>query len=101
ETALSTPIQLTAGVAYRVAAYTGNSSYYWRNDLGGTFPDGTVNQSYDVSGDAFPVTTDTARWWFVDLRYTVNSGAPVVLSPTSTGPITNGFWTGMLTVHGP
>src|SRR5213075_1423452 len=88
-------------VTYRVAAYTGGSSYYWRDDLGATFPNGTINQSCEGSGDAFPPSTDSVRWWFVDLRYTVNSGTPVVLSPTSSGPFTNGSWTGMLTVQAP
>jgi autotransporter-associated beta strand protein len=71
ETALTTPIQLTAGAHYRVAAYTAGGNYYWRNDLGGTFPNGTIDQSYEISGDAFPTNIDTVRWWFVDLRYTV------------------------------
>ena len=69
ETPLSTPIQLTAGTRYRVAAYTAGGNYYWRTDLGGTFPYGSIDQSYEISGDAFPTSTDTVRWWFVDLRY--------------------------------
>jgi autotransporter-associated beta strand protein len=71
ETALSSPIQLTAGAHYRLAAYTAGANYYWRSDLPGTFPNGTIDQSYETSSDAFPTNTDTARWWFVDLRYTV------------------------------
>src|ERR1019366_141468 len=73
ETALASPVQLTAGTTYRVAAYTGGGIYYGRQDLGTTFPNGTINLSDQVSGDAFPTNSDTIRWWFVDLRYTVGS----------------------------
>jgi len=71
ETPLATPIQLNAGTTYRVAAYTAGGGYYFRSDLGGPFPYGTINQSYEIAGDAFPTGTDSAKWWFVDLRYTV------------------------------
>lgn len=69
ETPLSTPIQLTSGIRYRVAAYSAGGNYYWRTDLGGTFPYGTIDQGYEISGDAFPTSSDAVRWWFVDLRY--------------------------------
>jgi len=101
ETALSTPIQLTAGVTYRVAAYTAGGLYYGRNGLSGIFPNGTINLGYENSGDAFPVTTDSINWWFVDLRYTVGPGVAVLLSPTSTGAFTNGVWSGLLTIQAP
>ncbi|HSU55216.1 MAG TPA: M36 family metallopeptidase, partial [Candidatus Dormibacteraeota bacterium] len=101
ETALPTPIQLSAGVTYRVAAYTGAGSYYWRTDLGGTFTNGVITQGYEGSGDAFPVSTDAVRWWFVDLRYTVNGSAPVAVSPASAGPFTNGVWSGAVAVQAP
>jgi hypothetical protein len=97
ETALASPVQLTAGTTYRVAAYTGPGSYYWRTDLGTAFPNGTMNQSYWVSGDAFPTASDTVRWWFVDLRYTSPS-VPLALIPTASGSFTQGVWTGSITV---
>ena len=77
ETALSSPVQLTAGTTYRVAAYTGGGSYYWRTDLGPAFPNGTINQAYYSTADGFPITaTPSARWWFVDLRYTAAPSVP-------------------------
>jgi hypothetical protein len=54
ETALATPIQLTAGTRYRVAAYTGGGSDYYRTDMPSAFPNGTINQSYEAYGDSFP-----------------------------------------------
>ena len=91
------PIELTAGTTYRVAAYTGGGTYYWRSDLAGTFPDGTIDQSYYSSGDAFPDISDDARWWFVDLRYTVKPS--VLITPPVSGNFTNGIWSGNVTVQ--
>lgn len=108
ETPLSTPIQLTAGSHYRVAAYTASGTYYWRTDLGGTFPSGTIDQSYERSGDAFPTNTDTVRWWLVDLRYTVltSSGGDGIGSLNGSGNVNLGpnfvdsFGTGSHTYDG-
>ena len=97
ETALPTPVVLNAGATYRVAAYTGSGTYYWRTDSLNSFANGVINQSYDSSGDAFPTLTDSARWWFVDLRYTIGtSAAGSSLTPSIAGPFTNGVWTGNL-----
>jgi uncharacterized repeat protein (TIGR02543 family) len=99
ETPLATPLTLTAGVRYRVAAYTAGGTYYWRSDMANTFPNGTINQSYDdLLGDGFPTTTDSAHWWFVDLRYTVGSTGSIAMTPTNTGSFTGGVWTGDVTV---
>jgi uncharacterized repeat protein (TIGR01451 family) len=98
ETPLSNPVQLTAGTRYRVAAYCAGGTYYYRNDLATNFAFGAINQSYDGSGDAFPTTADSLRWWFVDLRYSVvtSVGAPVAVSPTVSGPFVAGAWYGMM-----
>ena len=99
ETALSSPVQLTAGTTYRVAAYTGGGSYYWRTDLGTTFPNGTINQAYYSTVDGFPNNaTPNARWWFVDLRYTVAPSAPLAIIPSVSANFTQGVWTGSITV---
>ncbi len=99
ETALSSPVQLTAGTTYRVAAYTGGGSYYWRTDLGTTFPNGTINQAYYSPVDGFPNNaTPSARWWFVDLRYTVAPSVPLAIIPSVSANFTQGVWTGSLTV---
>ncbi|HWH69550.1 MAG TPA: DUF4082 domain-containing protein, partial [Candidatus Sulfotelmatobacter sp.] len=94
ETALSTPVVLQAGTRYRVGAATAGSNYYYREDLGYTFADGVIEQSYYSSMDNFPVTTSSARWWFVDLRYAVGASEPVVMSPATAGPFSNGLWSG-------
>ena len=99
ETALSSPIRLTAGTTYRVAAYTGDGSHYRRTDMGPTFPNGTINQAYYSTGDSFPVNaTASARWWFVDLRYTAAPSVPVGIIPTVSGNFMQGVWTGSITV---
>ena len=101
ETALTTPVQLSAGQPYRVGVYTGGGNYYWRLDLPGTFADGTIDQSYEASGNAFPASVDSARWWFVDLRYRVDTLDSVPINPTVSGNFANGVWSGSLTVQQP
>jgi hypothetical protein len=96
ETPLSSPLALNAGRTYRVAAYSGGSSYYWRLDGLNSFTNGVINGSYDSVGDTFPTTPDSARWWFVDLRFTAGS-AVAPIAPAVAGPFTNGMWTGNLT----
>ena len=100
ETALATPLQLHAGTKYRVATYTGGigNAYYWRSDMDNAFPDGTIDTSYQRSGDSFPTTSDNVRWWFVGLRYNVGLPAPIAISPSST-TFSGGVWAGSVTVH--
>jgi len=100
ETPLATPIQLQAGTAYRVGVYTGGSnySYYLRQDMGNTFPDGIINQAYYGNGDVFPTTADTvARYQLVSLRYDVGSLTSVAITPT-TATFAGGIWTGDVSV---
>jgi uncharacterized repeat protein (TIGR01451 family) len=96
ETPLPTLLVLNAGTTYRVAAYSGGGPYYWRTDGLNSFSNGVINLSYNISGDAFPTTSDAVRWWFVDLRFTVGSSVASSLNPSVTGPFTNGAWTGNL-----
>jgi uncharacterized repeat protein (TIGR01451 family) len=97
ETELTTPLQLVAGTGYRVGVYNGGGAYYWRTDLGTTFADGTIDQSYSISGDAFPSDADPIHWWLVNLRYVVGSTVPVVITPTIAGTFVNGVWSGSIT----
>jgi len=99
ETPLTTPLQLNAGSTYRVAFYSGGTTYYWRYDGANTFADGVINQSCEAAGDAFPAATDSVRWWFVDLRYQVGTFVTLPVTPTVTGAFTNGFWAGDITVQ--
>src|SRR5439155_18410062 len=62
ETPLASPIQLSADTRYRVAAYSGGGSYYWRSDLAGVFADGTIDQGYGYPGDGFPNGANLTRW---------------------------------------
>jgi uncharacterized repeat protein (TIGR01451 family) len=99
ETPLASPIQLTAGTTYRLAAYTGGGNYYWRSDMEGSFPNGTINQGCEVSGDAFPNNSDSVTWWFVDIQYTVGTVVSVPVSPGVSGGFANGIWRGSLSVN--
>src|SRR5262249_9047138 len=99
ETALTTPIQLAAGVRYRIGAYAGGGAYYWRFVLGTNFSDGTIDQGYFTSGDAFPTGYDSSRWFFVDMRYAVSTQTPVIVAPATIPSFTNGVWAGSLTVQ--
>ena len=101
ETPLASPIQLTAGTRYRLAAYTGGGIYYWRTDMGPSFTNGTINQSYYASGDLFPTTSDSVAWYFVDIRYTVGIPALVLASPGVSGSFADGIWSGSLSVNQP
>jgi hypothetical protein len=97
ETALSTPLVLSAGQQYRVAAYSAGGQYLWRNDMDTSFPHGGINFGVEISGDNFPSNTDSIRWWFVDLRYTVGTSVTVPLTPTAANFV-GGLWTGNLRV---
>jgi len=101
ETPLSNPLVLLNGSTYRVAFYSANNSYYWRNDLPSGFPDGIINQTYEASGDQFPFSVSGPHWWFVDLRYTVGASLPVAIAPTNSGNFTDGVWNGNLSVSVP
>jgi hypothetical protein len=59
-----------------------------------TTPLGTIVASQFVGGDGIPVTgTTPAKWFLVDLRATVGTGAPIPITPTSIS-FTGGAWTG-------
>ena len=99
ETPLASPLTLRAGTRYRVAAYSGGSTVFYRLDGAATFADGAIQQSHYRTGDAFPSLSDSARWYLVDLRYTV--GAQVPVTPASLAGFVNGVWTGPITVTQP
>lgn len=101
ETPLAAPLQLSAGTRYRVGVFTDGATYYGRFDGPSTFSDGTIDQGYEAGGDSFPSATSSWRWIFVDLRYTVGSDLPIVITPTNSGNFVNGAWTGHLTVLQP
>jgi hypothetical protein len=99
ETPLATPLQLSAGNTYVVAAYTDDGEYYWSDELPTNFPNGTINEALYASGDAFPTYDDSdVHWWFVDLGYTVGSGSPVAMTPTNAANFVSGVWSGAVTV---
>jgi hypothetical protein len=98
ETPLTTPVALTAGSRYLVGAYTAGGVYYWRTDGSHSFPHGTIEQSLYASTDGFPINSDSAQWWLVDLRYSVGIATPVPMSPTVSGAFIAGQWTGNVMV---
>ena len=100
EVPLDEPLVLTAGTTYRVAAYSGGSTYYWRTNLSPAFPDGTILQSHEISGDGFPSNNSgsTVQWWLVDLRYEEGHTTPVTMTPAVTGSFVSGMWTSDITV---
>jgi len=95
ETELPKPIYLKAGTQYRTAVFSGGDIYYWRTDAERIFANGTIDQSYYSGGDSFPTNQDSARWYMVDLRYSL----PATMSPTNTGNFTNGVWSGNLSIQ--
>lgn len=99
ETPLPSPVILSGGIRYRVAAYTGSGAYYWRTDLPATFPHGTLDVSYQGSGDVLPTSPDGVRWWYVDLAY--RQGRNVGASPSNLAGFVDGVWTGNLTLAEP
>jgi hypothetical protein len=96
ETPLSSPVLLQAGVRYRVGVFSGglNAGNYYRFDLPTVFTNGNLHSSYYNSGDNFPAFTDSPRWYFVDLRYSVGTEIPVPVTPSFSGNFTNGVWSG-------
>jgi uncharacterized repeat protein (TIGR01451 family) len=94
ETALDSPIVLSAGTKYRIGAYTGGGAWYYRSDMSTNFDHGVINRSYEVGGDSFPSSSDSVRWWFVDLRYQVGASTPIAMTPPTSGAFANGVWTG-------
>jgi uncharacterized repeat protein (TIGR01451 family) len=95
ETELSTPVYLMAGHRYRLGVFSGGQPYFWRTDGSTAFTNGVINQSYYSIGDAFPNQPDSARWYMVDIRYSL----PAAISPGISGNFVNGSWTGNITVQ--
>ena len=100
-TPLPNEIVLEPGNRYRIAAYTGgpSDSYSWYTTGSNSFPHGTIHESYDGAGDAFPTNADEVRWWLVDMLYTAIRATPApYVTPATVGPFINGAWSGSLTV---
>ena len=101
ETPLAVPVQLTAGVKYRLGAYTAGATWYYRSSPPTTFASGLVQGGIYSSGDNFPTSVDTGNAYLVDLRYTIGSTLVVPFTPAVTAGFTNGVWGGNLTVQAP
>ena len=85
--ALATPVTLVAGTTYRRAAYSNSGTYYWDYvTYPQTLATGTITSGYEISGDAFPTTTDAVRW-YVDLLFGANTSC-ISSGRTSAGSIT-------------
>ena len=98
ESSLAAPVQLKAGLAYRLSVYglyVGAISTSFPTDAS----DVTVLQGYyDPERDTFP-TNPIAQVPLVDIRYSIAIQTPVPLTPISTGNFTNSTWTGNVKVQ--
>jgi len=101
ETALDTPVSLSSGTTYRVAAYSGLSGIYYARD--GTFPfdfpHGTIDNACIGAYEDPPLLENWAEVYLVDMRYEVEATAPVSISPTHSGPVVDGTWTSDMMVQ--
>ena len=99
-TPVPVPLTLSAGESYVVSVYTGTNtatSFYYNEDGPSVFANGTIDQAFSTNGDSFPVTPDTAFWFFVDLGYTVQDGVTNEVSPATVNFV-NGVATPNVTV---
>lgn len=100
ETALATPVALTPGATYLIAAYTGNGSYYYRDDPTTNFTDVNLVAGRYAIGDSLPDQNTGLVGWAVDIRYVATSLAQsVAVTPASSGIFLNGVWTGEISVQ--
>ena len=102
EVPLATPITLTAGTTYRVAAHipTGTNGYLQTASWPATFANGAIGQNFYYSyGDVFPTTVyGTSQGPLVDLRYSVTFSNAIAVSPASSGAFASGVWNGSIKV---
>ena len=94
-TPVPVPLILTAGDSYVVTIYTGsntNTSYYFREDGPFAFANGSIDQSFSGTSNAFPTVPMTAYWYLVDLGYTVQDSQSIAVSP-ATANFSNGVAT--------
>jgi uncharacterized repeat protein (TIGR01451 family) len=101
ETPLASSVTLFAGVRYRVGVCVNDGYRYWSYDGPSVFNYGTIDQGYYSYGDGFPQYYDSARWWFVDLRYTIQTLQPVAITPNVTTGFVGGQWAGPISVLQP
>jgi hypothetical protein len=93
DTPLPAPLVPPADATYLVMAHENGAQYFYSQDLPTTFPDGTINQSWWDYGDQFPTQSDSAQWYFVDLRYATDF-VSVPVNPGATANFSGGAWSG-------
>jgi uncharacterized repeat protein (TIGR01451 family) len=102
ETPLAVPVQLLAGQKYRIGAYTGGGVWYYLQNPPATFANGTIQDGYYISADAFPNSAAIGYAYLADVRYTIGIGSEVPVAPNNlTGLFTNGTWSGTMSVGAP
>ncbi|OYW76159.1 MAG: hypothetical protein B7Z37_09995 [Verrucomicrobia bacterium 12-59-8] len=98
ETPLPSPLQLQANVTYRIGFLSGGTTYYGRTDMTPSFPDGTIDSDFEVSGDGFPINSyGYWKWILVDLSYSI--GTPIAITPVTSGAFSSGVWSGNVAVQ--
>jgi hypothetical protein len=100
EKALLTPLQVFAGRQYRIGFYNGGvSTNYTRFDGKNGLAHAAIVQGYHSAGDSFPTNMHPARWWLVDIGYSLLSSNLTVTPSVAT--LANGIWSGNVTVSTP
>ncbi|MFT3787559.1 MAG: pre-peptidase C-terminal domain-containing protein [Tepidisphaeraceae bacterium] len=96
ETALATPLTLSAGVTYRVGCYVPSPMYYYFLSTTPTSSFATIGSSYYSTSDSFP-SGATSGWYNLDLRGNVGAFTTIPVTP-STATFMNGVWTGPVSI---
>jgi hypothetical protein len=96
QTQLTTPLALTAGKTYVVAAFTTGTAYFNTVSPTASFAWGTMNGGLASTSDGFP-TLQNIYTYLVDVVASVGNFSAVPTTPTS-ATFVNGTWTGNVTV---
>ena len=97
ETALATPVTLSAGTTYRISIYTAGQTYYWNSNTPVNPTFATIGGGYYTPADGFPSTSTNVIDWMVDLRGNIGNFTAVPITP-ATATFVNGVWTGNVNV---
>lgn len=98
-TAFAAPVKLTAGTRYRVGVYTGGQTYAWAaNTFPMTLAAGVISQSCYSGSDSVPTNAASRGLYLLDLRYFAGEPAVFDVAPSVANGMTNGIWTGYVSV---
>ncbi|WCJ58414.1 immunoglobulin domain-containing protein [Fontisphaera persica] len=102
ETALAQPVLLASGQTYRVGVYINTGQGYYRTDLSGSFPFGSIHSAYLGNGNVFPNTAaSNLKWPLVDLVVTGDKLSPLPVTLQFPAQFSKGLLVGSITVGQP